>query len=126
MQDLLRREEESKGKDARQHLQFVLLTTDHLDDVMAALAFLKTVPGIDPDRIAIAGHSFAGNLTLLAVERDRTVRAAVTFTAAANSWDGSPELRERLMTAARNAKTSAQPRARLWRQNLSTCTNRMF
>jgi carboxymethylenebutenolidase len=106
MQDLLRREEESKGKDARQHLQFVLLTTDHLDDVMAALAFLKTVPGIDPDRIAIAGHSFGGNLTLLAVERDKTVRAAVTFAAAANSWDGSPELRERLMTAARNAKAA--------------------
>jgi dienelactone hydrolase len=106
MQDLLRREEETKGKDARQHLQFVLLTTDHLDDVMAALAFLKTVPGIDPNRIAIAGHSFGGNLTLLAVERDKTVRAAVTFAAAANSWDGSPELRERLMTAARNAKAA--------------------
>ena len=106
MQDLLRREEESKGKDARQHLQFVLLTTDHLDDVMAALAFLKTVPGIDPDRIAIAGHSFGGNLTLLAVERDKTVRAAVTFAAAANSWERSPELRERLMTAARNAKAA--------------------
>jgi hypothetical protein len=42
MQDLLRREEESRGKEARQHLQFVLLTTD--DNVMAALAFLKTMP----------------------------------------------------------------------------------
>ena len=49
-----------KGKDARQHLQFVLLTTDQLDDVMAALAFLKTVPGVDPQRVAVAGHSFGG------------------------------------------------------------------
>ena len=56
MQDVLRREEETKGKEARQHLQFVLLTTDQLDDVMAALAFLKTVPGIDTQRIAVAGH----------------------------------------------------------------------
>jgi pimeloyl-ACP methyl ester carboxylesterase len=34
MQDTLRREEESKDKEARQHLQFVLLTTEQLDDVM--------------------------------------------------------------------------------------------
>jgi predicted dienelactone hydrolase len=47
MQDVLRREEKEKGREARQHLQFKLLTTDQLDDVMAALAFLKTVPGID-------------------------------------------------------------------------------
>jgi len=104
MQDVLRREEELKGKEARQHLQFVLLTTDQLDDVMAALAFLKTVPGVNSHRIAVAGHSFGGQLTLLAAERDTTVRAAVTFAAAAGAWDRSPELRERLMTAIRNTK----------------------
>jgi len=106
IQDVLRHEEESKGKDARQRLQFVLLTTEQLDDVMAALAFLKTIPGIDPDRIAIAGHSFGGSLTLLAMERDKTVRAAVTFAAAANSWDRSTELRERLTTAIRNTEAA--------------------
>src|SRR5678816_3636175 len=99
MQDVLRREEEAKGKEARQHLQFVLLTTEQLEDVMAALAFLKTVPGIDVQRIAVAGHSFGGQLTLLAAERDKTIRAAVTFGAAANSWERSPELRERLSNA---------------------------
>jgi dienelactone hydrolase len=104
MQDVLRHEEESKGKEARQHLQFVLLTTEQLDDVMAALVFLKTLREIDSGRIAIAGHSFGGNLTLLAAERDKTLRAAVTFAAAANSWDGLPELRERLMAAIRNTK----------------------
>ena len=106
MQDVLRREEESKGKDARQHLQFVLLTTEQLDDVMAALAFLKTVPGIDPRRIAVAGHSFGGQLTLLAAEGDKTVSAAVTFAAAAGSWDRSPELRERLTTAIHNTNAA--------------------
>jgi hypothetical protein len=55
MQDVLRREEPERGRDARQRLKFKLLTTDQLDDVMAALAFLKTVPGIDIRRIAIAG-----------------------------------------------------------------------
>ncbi len=99
LQDILQREEAAKGKEARQHLQFSLLTTDHLDDVLAALSFLKTVPGVDPQRIAVAGHSFGGQLTLLAAERDTTVRAAVTFGAAAASWERSPELRERLLTA---------------------------
>lgn len=105
MQDVLQHEETAKGKEGRQHLQFILLTTDQLDDVTAALSFLKTVPGVDAKRIAVAGHSFGGTLTLLAAERDSAVRAAVTFGAAANSWEHSPELRERLLTAVR--KTSA-------------------
>lgn len=41
MQDILRRDETSKGKEARQHLQFVLLTTEQLDDVTAALTSWK-------------------------------------------------------------------------------------
>jgi dipeptidyl aminopeptidase/acylaminoacyl peptidase len=104
MQTLLQREEAAKGREARQRLQFILLTTDQLDDVMSALAFLKSVPGIDPHRIAVAGHSFGGQLTLLAAERDNTIRAAVTFAAAAGSWERSPELRERLLTAVRKTK----------------------
>ncbi len=92
-----------KGKEARQHLQFVLATTDHLDDVLAALAFLKATPAVDAKRIAIVGHSFGGQLTLLAAERDDTIRAAVTFAAAAGSWERSPELRERLRAAADKA-----------------------
>ena len=104
MQDILKREEAMKGKEARQHLQFVLTTTDHLDDVMAALSFLKTAPAIDAKRLAIVGHSFGGQLALLAAERDNTVRAAVTFAAAAGSWERSPELRERLRVAVDNAR----------------------
>jgi carboxymethylenebutenolidase len=106
MQDVLHREEETKGRDARQHLQFILLTTDQFDDVMAALAFLKSVPGIDSHRIAVAGHSFGGYLTLLAAERDKELRAAVTFAAAANSWERSPELRDRLMNAIRSTNAA--------------------
>ncbi len=101
IQDVLQREETAQGKEARRHLQFVLLTTDQLDDVMAALSFLKTAPGIAPRHIAVAGHSFGGQLTLLAAERDRSVRAAISFAAAANSWPDSPELRQELLTAVR-------------------------
>jgi dienelactone hydrolase len=103
MQNVLQREETSKGKEARQHLQFVLLTTEQLDDVLAALFFLKTVPRVDSKRIAMVGHSFGGQLTLLAADRDKTVRAAITFAAAADSWGRSPELREQLLAAVRQA-----------------------
>ena len=99
IQDILRQEEAAKGKDARQRLQFILATTDHLEDVLAALAFLKTTPAVDAKRIAIVGHSFGGQLTLLAAERDNSVRAGVTFAAATSSWERSPELRERLRAA---------------------------
>jgi carboxymethylenebutenolidase len=102
MQDVLQREEAAKGKEARQHLQFVLATTDHLDDVMAAMSFLKNARDIDGKSLAIVGHSFGGQLALLAAERDNTVRAAVTFAAAANSWEHSSELRDRLLGAADN------------------------
>jgi dipeptidyl aminopeptidase/acylaminoacyl peptidase len=62
---------------------------------MSALRFLLV--------FSLAGHSFGGSLTLLAAEHDSTVRAAVAFGAAANSWDRSAEFRERLLTAVRNA-----------------------
>jgi dienelactone hydrolase len=48
-----------------------------------------------------SGHSFGGQFSLLAAERDSTIRAAVTFGAAADSWEGSSELCERLLAAVR-------------------------
>jgi carboxymethylenebutenolidase len=99
MQDVLKREENAKGKAARQHLQFVLLTTEQLDDASAGLKFLKSAPGIDPRRLAVIGHSFGGQLSLLVAERDPSVRAVVTFAGAAGSWEHSPELRDRLLAA---------------------------
>ena len=83
-------------------MQFELMSTDHLNDVISGLSFLKTVSEVDARRIAVAGHSFGGQLALLAAERDSNVRAAVSFAAAANSWDGSAELRTRLLSAMRN------------------------
>jgi dipeptidyl aminopeptidase/acylaminoacyl peptidase len=102
MQDLLKQEEASKGKDARSHLQDDVLLPEHLEDVLAALSFLKSAPGIDPHRIVIAGHSFGGLLTLLAAGRDPSLRAVVTFGAAANSWKRSSKVRDLLLAAADN------------------------
>ena len=106
MQKLLQREKMANGDEARKGLQLRLLRpADHLDDVIAGLSFLTKLPRVDANRVAIAGHSFGGQLTLLAAERDSSVRAAVTFGAAAGSWEDWPELRESLLRAVR--KTSA-------------------
>lgn len=86
------------GQDARNELQLRLQEVE-LSDVVAGLAFLRGHPDVDGRRVAIAGHSFGGQLTLLLTERDRSVRAAVVFGAAAASWEPSPKLRARLLAA---------------------------
>lgn len=103
IQDSMKDEEAAKGIKARETLQLALLTGPQLEDTLAALSFLKTVPGIDVRRIAVVGHSFGGQLTILAAERDIAVRAVVTFGAAANSWTKSPELQNRLLAAVKAA-----------------------
>ena len=95
--DLLQQEENAHGIDARMHLQVTLLTTDHLNDGLASLSFLRNLRQVDVHRIALVGHSFGSQLTLLEAERDSSVRAAVTFGAAAGSWDRSEEVRSRML-----------------------------
>jgi dienelactone hydrolase len=97
--DLLEREESTKGIAARKHLQFILLGTDHMNDSLASLEFLKRLSQVDVHRIAVIGHSFGGQLTLLEAAHDHIVRAAVTFGAAASSWNDSDEVRTSLLEA---------------------------
>jgi dienelactone hydrolase len=104
LQDLLAREERAHGTEARQKLQDTLLETEQLDDVLAALAFLEQAPRIDRGRIVLAGHSFGGQLTLLAAARHPSIRAAVTFAAAAGSWPRSAEVRRALREAVAHAR----------------------
>jgi dienelactone hydrolase len=104
IQDELRKEEAARGVEARQKLQFTLLTGQHLDDTVAALSFVKAVPGIDSHRIAVVGHSFGGQLALMDAGRDNGLRAVVTFGAAANSWTKSADVRKILLEAVNNSK----------------------
>lgn len=97
--DLLVKELAANGQEARNRLQLRLLETDELSDALAGLAFLRGLPEVDSRRIAVAGHSFGGSLTLLLAERDSALAAAVDFAGAAASWEPSPELRARLLSA---------------------------
>lgn len=104
LQDRLDAEERAHGRAARQQLQDTLMETEQLDDVLAALAFLKSLPDIDPSRLSLMGHSFGGQLTLLAAARDETIRGAVTFAAAAGSWSRSEQVRRDLREAVQRAR----------------------
>ena len=97
--DLLDQERVANGVEAAQALQVQLLESDHLNDALAGLAFLRRLPEVDPRRVAVVGHSFGGSLSLLVAERDDSLRAVVDFAGAANSWAGSARLRERLVAA---------------------------
>ena len=97
--DLLDKEFAARGQDARNNIQLRLLQTDELADAEAGLAFLRKLQNVDARHTAIAGHSFGGSLTLLLAERDTNLMAAVDFAGAAASWDGSPQLRARLLKA---------------------------
>jgi dienelactone hydrolase len=96
--ELMRREFEAHGPDARDRLQLHLLD-ERLGDALAALAVLRALPGVDGQRVAVAGHSFGGMLALLLVQRDHALRAAVDFAGGALSWAANDPLRARLMDA---------------------------
>jgi carboxymethylenebutenolidase len=99
--DGLNREFAAQGQTARNALQMDLLEGREMRDGLAALAFVRHLPDVDARRVAIIGHSFGGSLTVLMTEREPTLRAAVVFSGAGYSWDRSPELRARLLDAAR-------------------------
>jgi carboxymethylenebutenolidase len=80
-----------------------LLETDHLQDQLAAIAWLRTQRFVRPDRIAVAGNSFGGIETVLGAERG-TYCAAIDSAGGAQSWAQAPELRMRMTRAVRNSK----------------------
>ncbi|MBM4298162.1 MAG: hypothetical protein FJ143_10520 [Deltaproteobacteria bacterium] len=81
----------------------VTLHEFHLEDQLAALSYLKGLPYVDTGRIAVAGCSYGGIQTVLAAETNAQqklgLRAAVNFAGAAQSWQGSFSLRDRLIRA---------------------------
>ncbi|HKA17573.1 MAG TPA: prolyl oligopeptidase family serine peptidase [Blastocatellia bacterium] len=100
--DLMDREFTQNGQEGRNKIQLHLMESDEIDDVLAGLSFLRSLPEIDRNRIALVGHSFGASLTILAAERDKNVKAAVVFSAGGYSWDRSSLLRIRLLSAVGN------------------------
>lgn len=80
-----------------------LLATDHLDDQLAALAWLRKQTFVDPKRVAVAGNSFGGVETVFGAER-ADYCAAVDSAGGAESWDLAPQLQAAMIRAVQKAK----------------------
>jgi carboxymethylenebutenolidase len=80
-----------------------LLETDHLDDQLAALDWLRKQDFVRPDRIAVAGNSFGGVEAVLGAEK-ASYCAAVDSAGGAQSWAMAPELEAVMTRAVRNSR----------------------
>jgi carboxymethylenebutenolidase len=87
----------------RQPEKLVELLDAQVDDVAAAVSFVRGLPEVDADRVALVGCSFGGIETLLAAERTLGLRAAIDFAGAAIVWAKNPPLQERMKRSARAA-----------------------
>jgi dienelactone hydrolase len=76
-----------------------MLTTSELSDAMAGLAALRALPGIDPDRVVVAGHSFGGQLAILSAELDQSLRGVLVFSGGSAIWGRAPALRAVMLRA---------------------------
>src|SRR5271155_4364027 len=95
--------EKSGGISAGAAAMVRLLETDHLNDQMAALAWLRKQDFVQPNRIAVAGNSFGGIETVLGAEQGKYC-AAIDSAGGAQSWAQAPELQSIMKRAVRNAK----------------------
>jgi len=91
------------GSSAERSRMLVKLQEVQLRDQLAALSYLKGLPFVDPQRLAVMGASFGGIQTMLAAERGQGYRVAVNCSGAAQTWGNAPDLQRRLIAAARGA-----------------------
>jgi dienelactone hydrolase len=97
--DLLNAEREKSGLQGRARLLVLLHETEQLDDQFSGIAYAKTLPFVDVNRMVVAGCSFGGIQSLLAAERGGGLKAAFSISPAAQNWDLNPEIRDRLLKA---------------------------
>jgi carboxymethylenebutenolidase len=80
-----------------------LLETDHLDDQLAALEWLRKQSFVRRDQIAVAGNSFGGVEVVLGAERVHYC-AAIDSAGGAQSWAMAAELQVVMTRAVRNSR----------------------
>ena len=80
-----------------------LLETDHLNDQLAGLAWLRRQGFVLADRIAVAGNSFGGVEAVLGAEKE-SYCAAIDSAGGAHSWAVAPELQALMARAVRHSR----------------------
>ena len=90
-----------------------LLETDHLNDQLAGLAWLRKQSFVQQDRIAVAGNSFGGIETVLGAERGKYC-AAIDSSGGAQSWAQAPELQSLSSDEGRRQDVRSEDLSPLW------------
>lgn len=103
IEDQIRSAEKQGGIAAATETAIRLLRTDHLNDQLAGLAWLRAQSFVQPNRIAVAGTSFGGIETVLGAEKG-SYCAAVDFAGAAESWKIAPQLQSMMIQTVQNAR----------------------
>jgi dienelactone hydrolase len=80
-------------------MQLMKALDGETDDVLAALDWLHSQPQINPERIAIVGHSFGGAVTVLAAKYTQRFHAGISFAGPSQTWPDAPALQEAMLTA---------------------------
>jgi carboxymethylenebutenolidase len=80
-----------------------LLETEHLNDQLAGVAWLRKQNFVAKNQIAVMGNSFGGIETVLGAEKEPYC-AAVDASGGAESWALAPQLQSAMIRAASNSK----------------------
>jgi dienelactone hydrolase len=88
-----------QGKEAANRQTVKLLESEQLDDQLAALAYVKRLPFVDPQRIVTAGCSYGGIQALLGAESRMGYQAAISISPGALMWERNDDLQKRLVKA---------------------------
>jgi carboxymethylenebutenolidase len=104
IQDQIQAAHASGGEALAAETMVRLLSTEQLQDQMAAVAWLKQQPFVRPTVIAAMGNSFGGIETVLGAEQV-SYCAAIDASGGAESWDKAPSLQSRMLHAVEHAKS---------------------
>jgi carboxymethylenebutenolidase len=100
--DLMDSAFKKSGQKGRNEVQLQQLENAQMQDMMAGIAYLKKIPDSDTTRMAIMGHSFGGSLALMIAEHWPGLKAVIVFSPSGYSWNFSPSLRSKLISAVKN------------------------
>jgi len=74
-------------------------------DVIAAYDWLRQLPYVKSENIVMSGLSFGGIQTLLTAQKGLGIKCFIAFAPAAMSWESVPALHDRLLRAAKDARS---------------------
>jgi len=97
--DVVGQERTTNGRAAAAELFIKLMETEQLDDQLAGLAYLKSLPYVDVNRLGVIGCSYGGIQTILGAASGAGYKAAVAMSPAAESWHNNTPLQDGLINA---------------------------